>query len=375
MSSSNQEKHLIFFVHGMGVHGKGWSKKAQKTLADAYNRLAPDGTKFSDQFDCCEIFYDDIIEKWRKNNAKNLDAALNTLTLEGADSGVLRTIRHIGSTTSNDNFLNTHILDVAFYRFINQFQELIRLRVAKKIVTEVQKKDRAFKREWSIVGHSLGTIVVHDTLQRMFAPGSSRGQVGVDRLDPANHGPKVCLMVANVCRVLSNDFDVYHSFVRPHNDPHQGAVDYYLTSRHEMDPIASLIPFTPNQETWLDSITRAKPHKRYQEKELVLPWDDVTAINIHALSHYFQHPGLYVLFFRAMIGDRDLIMDFELEAALAKYRQATLKGQVKKLQQQLNPIASGNIDGLGGFLKSIKAFGKILEQSYHIDLSQKGGES
>ncbi|MBF0357994.1 MAG: hypothetical protein HQL70_05255 [Magnetococcales bacterium] len=371
MAESASTKHIIFLVHGMGKHEDKWSEKPEKTLTSAYDALKPEGTEFADYFEVCEITYDHIIDEWRQQNANNMDAAFKVLGDQGASSSFLSSLRKMGDATTSDTFFNTHIIDVVFYRYINQFQELIRLEVAKQIVAKLDKSSQVVKREWSIVGHSLGSIVVHDTLQRMFG-GTSFGEVGVDRLNPGDLGPKVCLMVANVSHVLSNDFDVYNSIVRPHTDPHQGAVEYYLSARHEIDPIASIFPFNPNITSWLDPATRSKPHERYQN--LVLPWDDITNANIHSLSHYFKNPRLHVPFFRALIGDRDWIMDYEQDIAHEKYRGGVLAQELVKLKAKFEPLAKGNIAGLKGFLKACKAFGEILKDDYQVDLSVKGGE-
>ena len=56
----------------------------------------------------------------------------------------------------------THILDVALYKWYPMIAEEARLTVTK------QFQECAKSVNWSIISHSLGTAITHDTLQAMF---------------------------------------------------------------------------------------------------------------------------------------------------------------------------------------------------------------
>lgn len=310
-------KHIVFFVHGIGDDARGWSKDLRadfRALFDSFP-LPPGGQPFDELFQTEEIFYNDLFDEWRKRVAKEAGAALRMLGDGGLSAGAVTRLLDAGAATGGGGFLRTHALDALQYRYLRLASESIRSAVERQIMLELNETDFGTPVRWSIIAHSLGTSIVHDTLHEMFNPGP-----GVEQ--SALFQPYAVVMLANVSRLLSNPgvlgdgVDAYGSFVRPDREPERGACRYYLPCANGFDPIALAGDFKP-PATWLSGQARAQ--RRFRPLEFnAIPKNR----QVHGFGEYLAHPAVHVPLFRILAGDQDRITDAQEDAAHEKYRAA-----------------------------------------------------
>jgi hypothetical protein len=310
-------KHTVFFVHGVGDDAKGWSKNLReefKALFDSYP-LPPGGKPFDEIFLTEEILYNDLFDLWRARAAQDAEAAIRELGGGGLPQNAVTRLLEAGASAGGGGFLRTHALDVLQYRYLRLVSESIRSAVEFQIMRKLPETQFGTPVRWSIVAHSLGSSVVHDTLHEMFSPGA--GAQG-----SALFQPFAVVMLANVSQLLHNEnvlgqgIDAYSSFVKPNRETDQGACRYYLSAANKFDPIALAGDFKPPANWLADS---AKAQRRYRPLGIeAIPKNR----QVHGFSEYLAHPGVHVPLFRILSGDPDRITDAQEDEAHAKYRAA-----------------------------------------------------
>ncbi|MEX0738976.1 MAG: hypothetical protein WD071_06520 [Pseudohongiella sp.] len=353
-------KHLVFMIHGMGAYKKDWSKDAQATLKksyDAYSTLAK--VKFSDAYSFHEITYDHLFERIRDAWENESDGIKERLIAMGVSSGLVQTLTRLAQSGTGDGFFRTHILDVIFYRFFPTVRDPVRMHVAKSIAEALNKARNASTGpvKWSIIGHSLGTAVTHDTLHLMFASSASPDIPPLSVRDFSLHTYLAC---ANVSRVLSkgNELSVYSSRVRPAMTPSRDAVmRYFLNAWNMFDPFTRPSRFEPVYATWLDTATQAARHAPFQD----IKTTEIRQKNVHALEHYLENPAVHIPFFRATCDNLSIINKAEEVKALQAYRKAVIDAHLEGEADELRLL----IEEHGGELKDLLSMGysfhKMLE--------------
>ncbi len=205
-------KSTLLLVHGMGKPTDETFAKWKEVLKALYERYS-DGEAFEDRFNCVNIEYDSIIEQRRDQWEDLIDA------MAGAISGPsFLPSREDLESVIEDNFFTTHILDVLLYRFVEPVAQNVRAHVVQKISEAVQAAPKSS--EISILAHSLGTSVVHDSVNAMY-----------DTVSPTDFRFHLLGMIANVSRTLETPrWDVYDPKVRPGIDGSTTyATDYFLS--------------------------------------------------------------------------------------------------------------------------------------------------
>src|SRR5688572_8765632 len=110
----------------MGNFGNDWSKKGNPSVQDQiretfkqYPRTAPHVS----EFEIHELNYNEVFESWRekwKQLSKDATAAAKVLKVS---TGFVKELIKLTGATTGSNFLRTHILDVALYRFARPVTE------------------------------------------------------------------------------------------------------------------------------------------------------------------------------------------------------------------------------------------------------------
>lgn len=349
------DKHILFFVHGIGDGAKGWSDTLRadfEKLFDSYP-LPPGGRPFAELFHTEEIFYNDFFDDWRKRVAKEAGAALQLLGDGGLAPDVVTRLLNAGVAVGGGGFLRTHALDVLQYRFLRLVSEAVRSTVDKQIMLKLEETDFGTPVRWSIIGHSLGTAVVHETLHEMFKPGA--GAEGSDLFQP-----HAVVMLANVSQLLHNPAvtegaDAYSSFVHPNREPDRGACRYYLSSTNGFDPVALAGDFNPPQNWITEDAQRQRRFRRLDFKSIPPNGD------VHGFAEYLKHPAVHVPLFRILTGDQDWITDAAENAAHEKYRQEhPLPGVEDLTRKAIEQLATRA--RLNDWFERITAWKDVLEQ-------------
>lgn len=261
----------------------------QELLRECYSRYANlQLIPFDQTFKFVEIRYDGEFDGLRKRWKQAADEVVGLVDDEGGEDTLVGTLAGWAEEANKDKFLATHVLDIVLYRLVTSVGELVRSTVIDQIMQELDPGTDVLR--WSVIAHSMGTAVAHDSLLELF----TRKKKG---LKPEQHGLQVLMMVANVSRLLEDpdlyQDDVYRSIVRPSTDPAGGVCRYYLNARHEYDPIPMPKRFKP-AESWPDPQARAD--RRYEE----LPIGIVEEADVHGLEHYLRNPAVHVELFRRL---------------------------------------------------------------------------
>ena len=271
---------IIFLVHGMGQFSTGWEKSVvdqMRSFCDTYSK--PGTGDFDKRFKCIAVNYSqlflDILQQWAKEK-KDLSAVTD---LVGADL-VNKLISWIADDGSIEkNFFWSHLFDVVTYRLLPTVRDAVQVRVAMQLFDGINGLD--VDSDWSIIAHSLGTAVIHDTLQTWYEqPLPGGGKLGDHK------APFLVQMVGNVSRLLQNQYNVFESQVRP-----GGACDFYSTAHHPLDPFTILKPFLP---------TAWPPTEKEKYYLATLEADYIQQANIHDMAHYLRHPDVVVPLFRTL---------------------------------------------------------------------------
>ncbi len=281
-------KHVLLFVHGMGVHGDDWvsgDTGAVETLKSASKRYAFFQTNPLENFvDFAPISYDsvfrNIVGQWQANAAAVSSLPGNTL------GGATNWLTNAGDTEKN--FWWTHIADVALYRCFPTYRQAVRAHVMNDIVAKIAPAVNAGANV-SILAHSLGTAVAHDTLHLLGSTGSFNGNPNA--LVATNFRFNNIFMVANVSRLLQTQdtemAPVYKSVIRPGKTADPATYcQRFLNFRHEADPFTFPRMFEPVD---FDPL-------RYRNEVIRHYWK----ANIHDVSHYLLHPRVHIPILRAL---------------------------------------------------------------------------
>jgi hypothetical protein len=316
-------KKSLIVVHGMGSHTESSVKQeitdALKTVFSRYSSLKSKNP--TNAIDISVFGYNQYFEDYRKAVADRSDIATALQSASSEFGGLLPQttleIAKLEKSITEDALFSTHWLDVILYRF-SLLAEPIQLALAEKITAEVAKKGGA---NVHVLGHSLGTSVLHDTLARLYGPEPMDTKLSTvrDKLHCVH-------MVANVGRVLQSFRKVRASEVRPV----LGCCTNFIQYRHKLDPIPQVKPFSPsNNGGWV-------PHKVWEENYQLVEPSAVTSANVHSLGHYLLDPEVHLPLLRTAMGFRP--RSAEGKAAKAAFYQTTLKGKAVALEQAVEEL-------------------------------------
>lgn len=321
----------IILVHGMGSHTEDSIKKEFTQACEQAFKLYPEliDKKLDSYVTVEAIGYNDIFDQHRNqmaNRNQKIQDRLNGLGgLVNYPLGkLINNITKIETSLADDSFFNTHWLDVFFYRYTT-LGENVRIKLGKKIL-EVLRNEQS--QHVHVLGHSLGTAVVHDTLAKLYSANYIPGETKF--LSTARDKLGSVHMVANTSRVLESFVSVDESSVKPGPG---GCCSDYFEYRHVLDPITWPKPFTPTDNNdWIshDSF-------RYKRYELIQPTSITNEHgNTHSLAHYLYNPLVHLPIF-------DIVFDIGLsDIQLEKGHNAYIANALSGVAQQLED-AIGNL--------------------------------
>jgi len=315
-------KHLIFLIHGMGQYGAfdaagtwtpdkdGWAKDATEALTDVYESCVapirsgatygPWPKKFSERFEICPIYYDDIFQEywaaWNKQ-AGSLTAALSAGGAIAPDAKKLaESFANVFGKDKTDAFQYTHLGDCVLYAAAT-VQQQIKTRVANAIVGKLSQQN--FHQNysgWSVIAHSLGTSVFHHTYAQLLnGLGASAGLLS---------GPTIVAMLANTAAVIPGTGTTYPASVQPVNaDGFSPKI--YLSAAHQNDIFTRLAPFNPGWSSSLDGpfinlsgLSRFLPqHSEFKKDAISI----AGAAIAHGFRHYLYQPEVASTLFSALM--------------------------------------------------------------------------
>lgn len=287
-------KHALILLHGMGVHTAESFKQQIINGANTALKRYPSyqSIKFEDEVDLKPISYDHIFEERRKALA---DSGLGVKDLIQEMGGVdlprvVEAIAGIDAELGGDKFAHTHLLDVVLY--LTLVGEKVRLYVEQEIVGILREYPGS---NVSFLAHSLGTAVLHDSLQKLYTTGGSGGT----QINTGQFNFSSIWMFANVSQLITTFSGLAYptnSLVKPGPG---GCTNTFFNVFNTFDPF-TLKPFKrfdpPNDGKWIDKTT-------YQYSYRSIETSKVSRGNTHSIEGYLEDPGVCHLFLNHFLKD------------------------------------------------------------------------
>jgi len=315
----------------MGDPEAGWHLPAVEVLESAFREFESfKGAAFSEFFEPVEISYGaafaDLRKTWKADVA-GIKGVLAT-QIDAKDAAEKKKVEKRLDDVSTailageDDFFATHAMDVVLYRFFSLVRNRVNVMLAEKFLESAGSEFKS----WSIVAHSLGTAVTHNSLHALYNTPNLGGMQG--KLSPDLTRPKVLMMVANVSRVLQlPTLKAFDSAVRPGPAVSGCLCGTYLNVRHKLDPFTFPQPFDPDP-IWPDVTTsHSLNYQHIRPGHLLIS----KAADVHDLDHYLRNPLVHAALFRAILGT-DLISDLEIEKKSLEFDAATDRDNTNSLR-------------------------------------------
>jgi len=264
---------IVFMLHGMGNHDKGWSAGASEILGNravALNdrwKIIPHELEYDSKFQ-------GLLAAWAKNSKKIIADA------QPANKDQLKEVVGWLNKADKDSFAWSAAADVFLWRTSSTIRKLIINHLANQIAPVIAKVPAGQAKNVHFVAHSLGTAVLHEVLTAL-AMGSWTPDDGnsINGLAPTQWRAMGIHTVANVSRALQLSRNpVYQSPVKP--GPSGNPTSYCQLFRnysHALDPFVHIAPFKPPWST----------NPRY---ESFRPRRINDPKKVHALESYLQIP-------------------------------------------------------------------------------------
>lgn len=279
-------RNVLFLVHGMGVHGEGWSKAdggpipVLQEVAASYPELR--GKDLEEHIDFCEVTYDHVFERifahW-KEHAEPLNGAVSSVS--GAWDQVVEWL----AEDDGEGFGRTHVADVALYYFFRFYRELVRIEVIDQIARKVTKVAKEVEEDvaFVVLAHSLGTMVAHDSLHLLATVGWQQKPDEEPLTEPfraSSFNLAGFFTAGNVTDIIHTEYSPYSSVVRPGPVSSSSAnCQRYFNFRHELDPFTFPRAFEP---LGFGLGFFEVPVRHFRE------------LNVHGFGHYLRHPRVHI---------------------------------------------------------------------------------
>lgn len=358
-------KPMVILVHGSGAYSENWADKLiarLDELAATFPRIVENGA-FSEQVVLKPLNYDKVfeglLERWERQGQK-LDGLLEETDVKLPR--IASFLRDSMTPPDERGFIWTHVLDPVAYRGIPLVRDEVRANVLADLVSAInQHKDEHPGGEISIMGQSLGTIVLHDALHQMGS-GEAGDVWGADR-----HRFSNVFQVANASRLGPPsliDIKPTQSLVRPLSaspgNPSGAVCGFFYNFRNVWDPVANWQRFNPTG--WgagFFDITVRHVHQ----------------VNVHGFIHYMEHPDVHIRLFRALLGSF-VIPGVEWQQRVAEFPDLvpgscgdTLSALMNKLDQLRTAVSGGKLDDVAmallEFYRAIKTAKEGCEELYN----------
>ncbi len=309
-------KNVLFFVHGIGRHGAGWSAAPDGPVAalDAAMKRYPcfAGKKLSDLVDIVEVRYDDlfdlVLDQWEKL-ADDLGPAA------GAFPWVAKVQQLLAEVGGNKNLYADFGGDILLYGGFDIVARAVRLRVASVLAGEVLKRHlkaaepgETFPRI-GIVAHSMGTAVTHDALWTLATADFLKDQATVAS-SPALATAPGLLGTGQLTDEQRAHFEQVQQGTQAHPDrpmpfplntlmlvsnviPLISRVDGdYLSARHDGLLECALFRDVNNRFDPVCNVKAFKVGTRTNGKRLGI--DHIHERNTHGFAHYLSNPLVHM---------------------------------------------------------------------------------
>lgn len=385
-------KTVVFFVHGIGQHARGWSRAPDGPIAALQAAMAhypdcfPAGKKLDDFLDLVEVRYDDIF-----------DQVIDTFQELGrslpANSGFswLNAVRELfASVDKNKDLFLRYGGDVLLYCGFDLVARAVRLRVNSVIATKIYRVylDAAGTPgnvpRLAVVAHSLGTTVAQDALFQL-----AQAKWDDDVVEVANKRPDLEAN-PNLSGAERDDYQAVVSGARANPDrPVPVGLDALILVSNTY-PLLKQVPGeyalqktasgafdcanVYNINHALDPVSRigggsANPNPRAD-------WNNITIrhvheANIHGYGHYLSNPAVHGPLFWRLIDPGFSARCFRVAEDLAKTDEwkgfggkfSDLEAQARaRIEDELRALVTGSAS-VGSLRSAIEGLQRWIDRA------------
>jgi hypothetical protein len=330
-------KRVLFLLHGIGRHDKGWSDEVVEVLKDKAAELETDtalgfsAPRFQAELaeaEFVELLYDDLYQKFVERMLQREEDFIKALKTAGF--GALGKI--FTTDASQKDFIRDNIFDIVIYYAMKEHRYATRKWLAAQVYARLIEHG-IVDVEYSLMAHSLGTVVAHDLLQEMATESGSPWRWG------SAFKFKNLFMVSNTSALLRNDYPPRRSLVRPwlswEVGKPPGYIYRYFDFAHKFDPVCQLFSY----QKYVDA--------EKTSRDVFVTVKHFQSPNIHGYTHYLSHPSVHMAVLNAVFGDGLLppaYVKSVIEAAPADSPGAA--DLVKKLEKILQDGQDGDVPKL-----------------------------
>ena len=253
---------IVLLVHGMGTHPlDNMTREFTAGLGEAAKGFRVKDFEIDEHMELVEFNYSETLDKIRKKLADEAQGILDQFEVLPANQ-LLERLLKFEANLAEDEFLYTHWLDVLLYGAA-YYGESIRVELANKINSLLKRAKGA---KLHIIAHSLGTAVVHDTLEKLYRAESTPGD-DIPDLKPGIDSINCLWTFANVSRMVDilNGVTPDETIVR--TGP-LGCTHNMYNIRHELDPFTWYKTYEPEIEhgrNFVNNVVRIKNTHSFQE--------------------------------------------------------------------------------------------------------------
>jgi hypothetical protein len=354
--------HHILCVHGLGKHTNDWTKSkgdgdlSFKTLMkQCWEAYESNSDAFTDVATIHSIHYDDEINKifrsWVDEADKLVSGLVGAPLLQSEAAWFVDTIEKAKAHAGDNNALYTHMMDLLLFVGSPAIQDRLITYVGKQVAEFIAKNAQG--NEISIIGHSMGTAVLHKVIKAYFNEGVIGGN-GIRQTAKGDFYFDSVSMVANVSYALSRDKEShYQGIAKPSSEVGKGASLKWFNINHRFDPVGQFLPFDHRQDEWLDPVIESLGF--FRDIELTR----ITSKSIHSINHYFRDPRVHVPFFNVVL--QADISQQELNDAVKQHEELSIKGGFSTLRSSFKALDARELESFKEFYCTLKACYQLIK--------------
>jgi hypothetical protein len=324
---------IVLLVHGMGTHPlDNMTKEFKAGLSEAAKGFNIKDFEIDEHMELVEFNYSETLDQIRKKLAGEAQGILDQFDVLPGNSLIERLLS-FQANLDEDEFIYTHWLDVLLYG-ASYYGEAIRVELARKINMLLK---RAHGADVHIIAHSLGTAVVHDTLEKLYRRDATPGD-GIPDLKPNIDSIKCLWTFANVSGMVDILNCVTPSDTVVRAGP-KGCTHYFYNIRHELDPFTwfeQYDPQPPAAQTFVNNVVRKQ--------------------NTHSFQEYVADPEVAQYLLLHLTDLQAPKLTENLNHCIEKHRETSINGLYEKIEAETSDIRDGDVNSIPELMEAINAF-------------------
>ncbi|MGR5320890.1 hypothetical protein [Vibrio sp. DNB22_19_1] len=345
---------VVLLVHGMGTHPANNMKDEFKAgLTEAATGFGVAGFDPEALMELHEFNYSKLLDDIRKDLAETGQNLIELFPDGTPGASIIQQLIQFHAELDEDKFIYTHWLDVAMYVLL--YGQYVRVELASKL-NEIY--GLASSRDVIVVAHSLGTALLHDTIDQFYKnPNPGEGH-DFPHLRTGTHKLKAIWTVANVSKLVNVLNRVAEDKPTLVHSGSGGCTSNIYNVYHRFDPFCLFKPY--NKET----IQIA--HGKHFKNEVV------RIKNTHSFQEYIAYPDVAKFFIESITYSS--IDDDKYGNYVEAHKSVTPDDLYEDMEAKFNEIKNGraSIRNIKELFELIKDFMDAVEDIWEDDPGDGG---